>query len=430
MSNLVIKDGNGEQKYIKKSGTGTDVDPYVDASTIVSLDTNGQIDGFGRLRVSEVTTQIDIKQIHDNLPLLVDEVINGTGASNHSTTTASTTISTSATSDYVIRQTKQRFNYQSGKSMLIFMTGSGFNAETNVTKRFGYFSSSTGAPYNTSFDGIFVENDGSDVYLKVYRSGTEINSTIQSSWDDPLDGSGASGVTMDWSKNFIYMMDFEWLGTGAVRHYFIIGSDIHLVHTHKHANVIDDVYMSTPNQPLRWEIRQSGAGSGSFKTICASVNSEGSKNEVGIQRAFSNGVTSVGLASTSNTYPVLAIRLNSAKTDSLIQIKNIDLLETAGKNVYWTLQVNPTLSAPLSYSSLTNSAIQGAVGDGVITVSSDGTIIDGGYLNAKGDKGETLENVLRIGSDIDGTVDELVLCMRPLAVNAVAYSHLHWVEDN
>ena len=31
------------------------------------------IDAAGRTRVSELTTQIDIKQIYDNRPLLIDE---------------------------------------------------------------------------------------------------------------------------------------------------------------------------------------------------------------------------------------------------------------------------------------------------------------------------------------------------------------------
>ena len=106
------------------------------------------------------------------------------------------------------------------------------------------------------------------------------------------------------------------------------------------------------------------------------------------------------------------------------------MLETAGKDVYWTLQMNPTLSAPLTYGSITNSAMQTAPGDGVITVSSAGTIIDSGYLSGKDSSSAVIENALRVGMDIDGTLDELILCMRPLAINAVVYSHMHWVEDN
>ena len=106
------------------------------------------------------------------------------------------------------------------------------------------------------------------------------------------------------------MLDFEWLGVGTVNHSFIIDGQIILVHQDHHSNVTDEVYMATPNQPLRWEIRQTGAGSGAFKTICASVSNEGSKNEIGIPFSADNGVTSVGLAATATTYPVLGIRLN------------------------------------------------------------------------------------------------------------------------
>ena len=168
------------------------------------------IDAFGRLRVSQVNTQFDAKQIHDNLPLFIDEETIGTGSATHSTTLAQSTLTTSATSDAVILQTKQRFNYQSGKSQLLFWTFNNFNNQTNITKRCGYFSSNTTTPFNSTLDGFFIQSNGSTLSLQVYRSGTNVASVNRSSWNDPLNGSGDSGVSHDFDDNTILACSFEY----------------------------------------------------------------------------------------------------------------------------------------------------------------------------------------------------------------------------
>jgi hypothetical protein len=38
----------------------------------------------------------------------------------------------------------------------------------------------------------------------------------QSAWDDPLDGSGASGVTLDFTKLNVFYIQFQYLGAGAI----------------------------------------------------------------------------------------------------------------------------------------------------------------------------------------------------------------------
>jgi len=233
------------------------------------------LDAFGRLRVSQVTTQFDAKQLHDNLPLFINEETIGTGSSAHSTTNAQNTLTTLAVNDAVILQTKQRFNYQSGKSQLLFWTFNSFDNQTNITKRVGYFTSNTTTPFNSVLDGFFLQSDGTNISFQVYRSGTNISSVNRSAWEDPLDGTGASGIAHDFDNNTILCIDFEWLGVGRVRACIVKEGEIIPFHSLDYTGTTS-VYMSSPNQPLRWEIRQTGAGSGSFRTICTTVGSEGS----------------------------------------------------------------------------------------------------------------------------------------------------------
>jgi hypothetical protein len=426
-NNLNIKDGNSLAKIVKTTEIGGVHIPH--HITEVSPNSSAY-DAFGRLRVSEVTTQVDAKQTNDALPFFFDTVTNGTGLSTHSVPLASSLLTTAASGDYVIRQSKQRFNYQSGKSQQIFMTFANFQAQTNITKRVGYFSSSTVAPYTASLDGIFLENDGSDVYIKIYRSGTEIDSIIQTAWNvDPMDGTGPSGIDIDWSQSQILMISFEWLGVGTAFFSFVIDGQVFLVHKANHANLTDQVYMSSPNQPLRYEIRQTAAGSGSLRQICATVGSEGSLNKLGTILSRNTGATGIDLASTATKYAIMGIRLQAAKVGTMVDIINMDIFESANKNLLWELWLSPTVSGSFTYTDVPNDAISFARGDNTQTVSG-GTLLDSGFVAARTNVSPVIENAVRLGMSIAGTLDTFVLSVTPLQANATVYSSISWRSVN
>ena len=394
----------------------------------ISYENSPNLDAFGRLRVSQVTTQFDAKQLHDALPLFIDEATIGTGLATHDPTLAQSRISTSATSDAVILQTKQRFNYQSGKSQLLFWTFNNMQAQTNITKRVGYFSSSTSTPFNTSFDGFFLENDGTDLRFKVYRSGTLIDNVAQSSWDDPVDGTGSSGITHDFTDNTILVVDFEWLGVGQITVGIVKDRTIIPILALDHTD-IDGVYMSSPNQPMRWEIRQSGAGSGAMDVICSSVNSEGSINKLGKILSENLGTTHVNANSTATKYALLGIRLQTAKVDTLIDLINFSVLATTNDNQLVEVWLNPTVAGTFTYNSVTNSSVQVAKGaSGGTNTVTGGTLLYSKYITAQDATPIDLENAIRLGMAIDGTLDEIVISTNPLTSNSDVLASMDWRE--
>ncbi len=406
---------------------GINLDEHEKGNTKIEFGDSGSIDAFGRARVSQITTQYDSKQLHDALPLFVDEVTIGTATSVHSTTEANTTLTTSAVSDAVIMQTKERFNYQSGKSQLIFMTCTNFEVQTDIVKRIGYFNSSTVSPYTASLDGLFFESDGTDVSINIYKTGTLTEQTAQSSWNlDKLDGTGDSGITIDWSENLILCVDFEWLGTGRVRWGLVVGGLFVYFHESNHANVTTGVYMSSPNQPLRWEIRQNGATTGTFKFICASVNSEGSLNKLGKILSDNLGSSHVNANSTSSKYALIGVRLQSAKVDTLVDILTLSAMSTTNDNFLWEIWWNPTVSGTFTYSNVTSSSIQTAKGSG--NTVSGGTLIDSGYGASQSSIRESIESALRLGMTISGTPDEIVLTAQPLSSNLDILGSITWRE--
>jgi hypothetical protein len=211
--------------------TGWSVDPRGRVRTTADLtpvDIQRPMDAFGRIRVSEVTSLLDIKHITDKNSLLVDEKTNGTANSAHSTTNSSVTMTTAASGDYVIRQSKQRPPYRNAKSHQLFFTFDRFELQQNVSKQVGAYNATTTAPYAASIDGIFLQSS-TQYSFNIYKSGTATAIIPRSDWDDPLDGTGESGIALDFSKPQILVIDYEWLGVGAVRFSFVVnGIKAHL----------------------------------------------------------------------------------------------------------------------------------------------------------------------------------------------------------
>lgn len=393
------------------------------------LDSNSAgYDSFGRQRVSNPETLFDSKQLHDSQPLFWDDQeVSGSGTgSTHSTAKASTTLSVSATTaGKRVRQTFQRFNYQPGKSILVFLTGTlgASGGGAGITRSAGLFDDN---------NGIFMrDNEGTiEAVIRSKVSGSVVDNAIpQSSWNiDPLDGTGGSGITLTPTNSQIIVFDMEWLGVGRVRIGFVINGAIQYVHQFNHANVNENVYMSTPNLPLRYEIENDGTGgASSLEHICSTVISEGGNQQLGVLRHVDSGAV-ISLSS-GTKYAALLLRLKSTHLDASALFQAISCLVTTNDTAHWELVFNPIVAnlASSDWTDITNSCMQYAVGDNTFTVSG-GTEIDGGYFSQTQPVQETVPNALRLGSAIDGTPDVIALCIQPISNNITVRSSITWRE--
>jgi len=407
---------------------------------LISADDSGSVDAFGRWRVSNLTTLFDSKQLHDKLPLFWDEdvVTSGGTTSVHSSTDANTVMTVGAASgDRVIRQTKMRFNYESGKSQLALFTFVLNNAVANTNKKIGYFNTSTTSPYTANEDGLYLEQDGTTQNFVVAKNGTT-NSVAQANWNkDPFDGTGPSGITLDWTKTLILAIDFQWLGVGRVRFGFDINGTYYPAHEFNHANSATSVYMSSPNHSCRYEIRSTG-GTASMRHICSSVATEGGDSSLGILFYGSTQGTHVDCNTENTLYAIVGIRLKADHLDSTVRFLNM-ALQVQNGDIYgeWVLVLNPTVAGTFTYSDITDSCCQKATGATANTVTG-GFQMSGGYTEsssggkngAGGSASAEIINALRLASKIDGTVDEIVLCFRPIggSVNADVEGAVFWRE--
>lgn len=395
----------------------------------ILLDTsNAAGDAFGRLRVSEPETLFDSKQINDNQPLLWDEELeSGAGiTSSWSQDEAATKITSTATTAGVFtRQTFMRFNYQPGKSQLIFITGNMRIAAsgTGVEKTMGIIDDENGI--------AFVDKAGTmNVRLRSNYTGSPVDTDVaQSSWNyDVMDGTGPSKKTPDWTKSQIFVIDFEWLSVGQVRLGIVLSGKIFFVHKFDNAGTLEGAYMSTPNLPLRYQlVTTASSPATTMSAICASVISEGGSEDLGVLRYRSNEGTHVDCNTANSIYALVGIRLKSAALGTTIKLISASLLAETNDNFEWLLILNGTVAGTFTFADLTNSAVQTAVGSSTNTVTG-GTIITGGYGTQNASLTTQLNNAIRLGADISGTVDEIVLCARPLAANADISGALTWRE--
>lgn len=404
----------------------------------ITLANNPQVDAFGRLRVSEPVTLFDSKQLHDKSPLFWDEVLGGSAdATTYNSGDASVTMTVDAAGEYIIRQTKQRFNYQPGKSQQLLFTGVIGDPVTNTEKKIGYFNTSSVAPYTANLDGIYIKQDGTTTYVCVSKNGTE-TAVAQNAWNlDVMDGTGPSGITIDWSKTQIMVIDFEWLGVGRVRVGFNINGITYIVHEFLHSNVLTAVYMSSPNHSVRYEIRSTG-GTASMQHICSSVTSEGGEQSLGTLGYISTAGTHIDLTTENTLYAILGMRLKTDYLDITIKLLNIALqIQTASHQLEWVILFNPTVAGTFTYNGLDNSAAEVAIGTTANTVSG-GTLIQGGFLESGGNRAgaagsvsNEVINALRLGCQIDGTRDTIVLCARPIGGSTAVdvEGALYWRES-
>lgn len=401
---------------------------YIEDTNVRYQDT-ANLDASGRLRVSEKTTQIDIKQLHDNQPLLVDfETSNGTAT--HSTTNAETTLTTTAASGYAIAQTRQRFNYQSGKSQLIEMTVNGFSTTSDENIKVGYFTNSTTAPFIGALDGLFLASSGGDVAINVYKSGTAIEQTTQTSWNlDTMDGNGPSEVDLDWSTNKIFIIDFLWLGINRVRWGVKLGGDIVYFHESVFDEGFNGVYMSSPNQPLRWEARHGTSTAATLKYICASVSSEGSINQIGKVFSENLGTSHVNANNTNNKYALLGISLQSSKVDTFIDLLDISILSNTSDNQLVEVWYNPTVAGTFTFNAVTDSSCAIAKGSsGGSNTVTGGTLIFSQYVSSHTATQFSVDNAIKLGASIDGVSDTIVITCNPLTSNSDVLAGINWRE--
>jgi hypothetical protein len=288
-------------------------------------------------------------------------------------------------------------------------------------------------------NGIFFEDDAGviGVTIRTHDSGSPVDDTVvQADWNlDNLDGGAdadnPSGLTADWTKIQVFVMDFQWLSADRVRLGLKISGRIIYVHEFNTANLSDIPWASTPNLPLRYQmITTASSPASTMRVICSAVIVEGGQHPVGIGHSEAT-ITHVSAATADAWYALIGIRLKSTHLGCTVEPVKVSILSETNDNFEWALYLNPTVAGTFTFGDKTNSCVQTVIGD--ITDPSANTvtggfIIDRGFGADAAEITEHIETELRIGATIAGVADRLVLAIRPLTINADIQGALSWTE--
>lgn len=389
------------------------------------------IDAFGRLKVSQPFTLFDSQHRYQENDKWDTSTSTG-GSITFRTNESAVDINVTTTSgSKVTRETKRVFAYQPGKSLLILSTFVFASKKTNLRQRIGYFGTQ---------NGIYLEQNNNDVYLvlRTYVGGSVDDSTYrvaQSSWNgDRFDGTGESGRTIDFTKANIMWMDVEWLGVGDVRVGFIVDGRPVIAHTFHNDNLRTTTYMTTASLPLRMEIENTGTTDSvsTAKQICNSVMSEAGYEGFGRRYNITkNGSAGTTLTTAGTQYPMVGIRLNSSRLDSVIVPSNISavLEETASNKpdtILYRILLNPTVTGG-SWINHYNGNVDYNI---TATSVSGGTDVIGGYISSSGSL--SLSNIndfnFQLGRTQAGVSDIFMVTFTPINSGAIVYCDLSWFE--
>lgn len=398
------------------------------ANVVISGFSGATADAFGRLRVSEPFTLFDTQsRYYDHGQF--SSATSGTANVVYVEAQSSFQLNVGTTNgDSVIRETKRVFPYQPGKSQLTLNTFCFNTPKTNLRQRIGLFGAN---------DGVFFENDGTYNYMVIRSGSTGVEERVrQDVWNgDRLNGAGGannpSGITLFPQRTQIFYADVEWLGVGSVRVGFIIDGAYILCHTFNHANQTGNtkVYMTTATLPIRYEITNTGATAGAsmMTQICSTVISEGGYSSFGTTQSAGTGTTQVRLTSANTYYPIVSIRLNSSRLDSIVLPRQIDVLSPTVNYYRWVLLLNPTLTG----ATWATTSPTGTVDiDLAATAISGGTEIQSGYASSR--ELTQLSSVdffqFQLGRTLAGVSDIVTLALAATANNADVLAELGWQE--
>lgn len=388
-------------------------------------------DAFGRLRTSSPLTLFDSSHRYaDNNLWATSTGVNSSAVFNSGQGLVDLTIPTTSGA-FVKRETIRNFAYQPAKSLLNFNTFVMADAQNNLRQRVGYFGTA---------NGIYFQLNGTTLSFVKRTSVNGISgeefTVNQSSWNgDKLDGTGASGLTLDITKAQILWMDIEWLGVGSVRIGFIINGKFIVCHTFHHANNIDSTYITTASLPLRYEIENIGTttGESTLKQICSSVVSEGGYELRGLQQAVGTVITAPKALTTAGTfYPVVSIKLKSTRLDAIVILTALSLMGI-GSGIYnWKIIVSGTTSGGTWTDAGANSSIEYKLnGTGV----SGGRTLASGYFTSNNQSSTTID-ILKEAlfkfqlerNGLTGEAYELTLAIAASTNNELVHGSMDWEE--
>lgn len=425
--------GPGLSKQITQTQVGNDktaldvISKNSASEPMIIQNIPSQIDAFGRVRVSEPRNLFEWQFRYDSSFARYWDESTANGASTATDSNKAVrrlSIDTQASSSAIL-QSRRRIEYVPAKSQDVYMTFNLLGTQADADKKIGLFDDS---------NGLFLWAEGTDVQIAIRSaiSGSVVDDPVsQADWNqDPLNGSGASGITIDWSNHQLMRITYAFLGIGDVAFSFFIDGTWRLAHVFQSANVLTGMYMQSGILPLRAEIKAIGvpAATRSMEVACVAVASEGKETDVGRVRNGNTEVTPVSIGTTESF--IFGIRLSSSFPYSSAAGLAYSITPNSGNTVaIYRVYYLPTLTGA-TWTANTDSITEYVTNQPTF---SSGLLIDSGYLNLSASGGRTqqlldLRSDIFLGFDLSGSGDPLILTMQTLSGSGEVLFSGSWRE--
>lgn len=416
-------------KILGADASGVETTPVASTSdgrlkVEISAPTDYSVTSLGVLRIAEGQNVFESLFSFDKQPLIWDEVVTSGGTATHNANTNSIDMTLPTTSGAsVVRQTFRRIRYNPSRTIQILMAGNIGAGKANVRKRIGQFDDS---------DGVYFEQDGTTMYVvrRTSTSGAAVNVRVaQSSWNiDKFDGTGASGITIDFSKHHLFYIQYAFQGFGDIVYGFYVNGKVTFCHRETIANNLTVPSLKTAHLPGRVEITNTGtaASSTTMSYNSFSVKNEGKDSEQeGQARSYSAApLKTVG----TTTVPVLSVRLGTSFLKAIADIVKTTIFVQTVDEVIWSIYLNPTLTGATFAVNASYTQI-----DTAATAQTGGTELISGILGQNSNSADLSQELLAainsfLGVSIAGTSSIITLSARSRLGTADVLSALVWKE--
>lgn len=403
--------------------TNTTDDQYI------AVDNPSNLDAFSRIRVSEPRTKFEYAFLYDDNSILFNSSLVSGGLVTHNTTTKTLTLTcTTTTNSESIYQSREYIRYPIGKSILVFLAGNFNGQATSVTKRYGQFDAN---------NGYFVELDGTNakVVLRSKTSGSVVDNAInQTSWNlDKLNGTGISGLTLDFTKVQTICISYQW-GSGRVLFGFMIAGSIVWCHQFLAANINTIAYSQTANLPVRASIKNNASTTSTMLMISGAVICDGGDTDFGRLYSINNASTARNFTGAGGRIPIISLRKQTTVPEMVAEVIDYGCYFNSADDFLIEIVKNPTLTGA-SWANTTSGYMQRdvaatALSGGTTMISFYGTGgASGGLLTPASSATSSTQTLnYRIGTLLDGSSEIISLVLTNITATASAYGFINYKE--
>lgn len=418
--NTIAGASNGT--LIGNVGDRLKIDAFVSGSDLAQ----SSYDAFGRLRTSSVHVLFESSFRYDNQPdLWASLTTNGASIAHNANKCAIVLTTTSTIGSRAVYQTRGYFKYGPARSSIGFMS---FNLKGSVSgqvKRVGQYDDR---------NGYFLELSSGTAYFVIRSSisGSVVDTKIaQANWNiDRLDGTGTSGLTIDFTKQNILEFDYQWLGSGSVRFGFSINGIAYICHKFSNSNINETMYSQTATLPMRVEIITSTASSSFIEFTCCSIGIEGEEINQGQLRNVNSGEDARLFASDGDRRSILSLRKKSSFIEVPVVDINTSVFPNSSDKFLVELVKNGTISGGswidldgACQANLTSTSFSGGT---ILTASyiagGSGAVYSSGLLNLR----EALNT--NLGSDVSGVSETFSIVVTALTSTSSIYGSMNYKE--